>query len=320
MRSCNRHVNRLSLILEYVICPACGSDLGTAGQALRCAGCGRKYEVVGGRIPSMLDALTADAEFSMRKWDERYLGDDPAGEAERAYKRWYLDDTKRQVLEQSPATPGGGGVFLEVGCGLGFLGEELARDGWLFIGIDFSLNSLLLLERRLTDRGIDNYLLVHGDILSLPIRDRSLDLVYGGGAIEHFKGTQTVISNIFRALKAGGVSFNTVPFFNVGNLLYRSLWGGIPNVPVLRWVSEFVHLRVLGGRHMAFGYELQFTRPQLLRMHFCAGFSIDNVIVGRFDCQIQLEKIGDGGLKSFLIRLCRTNRHFWPMVKVVAVK
>ena len=303
-----------------MICPACGSDLEVADSSVKCEGCQKSFALIDGDIASLIGHLNEDAEFSRAKWDERYLDYAAALEAERDYKRWYLDDTKRQVMKFAPSLSNRSGIYLEIGCGLGFLGEELAREGWFFIGIDFSINSLRMLKQRLTDRGIDNYFLVHGDILSLPIRDDSLDLVYGGGVIEHFKNTRCVLAHIFRALKTGGVSFNTVPYFNIGNLLYRSCWGGIPNIPVLRQLSEFVHLKLLGGKHMIFGYELQFTRVQLRTLHSEVGFRIPNVLVDRFDCQIQLEKLDDGFLKTFFKNLCRNHRQFWPMVKVVGVK
>ena len=237
---------------------------------------------------------------------------------ERDYKRWYLDDTKRQVMEFAPSLFNRSGIYLEIGCGLGFLGEELAREGWFFIGIDFSINSLRMLKQRLTDRGIDNYFLVHGDILSLPIRDDSLDLVYGGGVIEHFKNTRCVLAHIFRALKTGGVHSIPSPILISEIFSIARVGAGFPTIPVLRQLSEFVHLKLLGGKHMIFGYELQFTRVQLRTLHSEVGFRIPNVLVDRFDCQIQLEKLDDGFLKTFFKNLCRNHRQFWPMVKVVA--
>jgi len=230
------------------------------------------------------------------------------------------DDILRQVLEYAKNTETNTKTYLEIGCGSGFLGQELARNGWLFIGIDFSLQALLSLKKRLDNHKIKNYLLIHGDIQSLPLRNDSVDLIYGGGVIEHFKNPQAVINHIFNSLTKDGVSFNAVPFLNIGNMAYRSFWGGIPNVPVLKQLAELVHLKILKGRHMVFGYELQFTATQLKRLHINAGFKPKNIILGRFDCYVQLNMVHNPYLKEFFRNLCKNNRQFWPMIKVIGIK
>lgn len=314
------NMDKLSLIQQYVTCPFCKSDIEINDMQLTCKGCGKLFNIIHGDIPSMLGSVTIDTKFSMAKWDEIYLKDFFLKESEREYKQLFLDDAIRQISEYTNRSPKETKTYLEIGCGQGFSGEELAKDGWLFIGVDFSLNALRSLKERLNNRGIENYLLIHGDIQSLPIRSNSIDLIYGGGVIEHFMNTQVVINHIFRVLTKGGISFNTVPSFNIGNLSYRSLWGGIPNVPILKQLAELVHLKILRGKHMVFGYELQFTNSQLKRLHINAGFKADNIAIDRFDCHVQLHRINNCHLKKFLTNLCKKNRQFWPMVKVIGIK
>lgn len=314
-------MDKMSLTEQYVACPFCNLGVKFNNGRVVCERCGRLFSVIDGDILSMLRGDTsADTEFSMAKWDAVYAREFFLKEAEREYRELFLDDFKRQVLEYVRADPEGKKTYLEIGCGQGFVGEELAKDGWLFIGVDFSVNALKSLKTRLDNRGIENYLLIHGDVQALPVRDNSVDLVYGGGVMEHFKDTQVVVDHIFRVLRKGGVSFNTVPLFNIGNLLYRSLWGSIPNVPVLKQLAELVHLKMLGGKHMAFGYELQFTTAQLRKLHTKAGFKAKNILVDRFDCVLQLHRIAHPRLKEFLRGICRKYRQFWPGVKVIGVK
>lgn len=313
-------VNKLSLIQDYLICPFCasGARIEVSRSQLKCQKCGKVFDIVGNNIPSMVGGVTSETGFSMGKWDEIYKNKTLQKKLEKEYRQWFLNDVKRQALEYTIKNLKMPKTILEIGCGLGFLGEAFAKDGWLFIGVDFSISALKSLEGRLGSRGIKNYLLVHGDIQSLPIRSNSIDLIVGDGVIEHFKNTQIVVNNCYRVLKKGGVSFNSVPYFNLGNLFYRFSWGSIPNVPILKQLSEFIHLKVKKGRHMVFGYELQFTASQLRKLHAKSGYK--NIIIERFDCYILLGRVKNRLLKEFLINVCKTNRQFWPMVKVIGIK
>ena len=268
----------------------------------------------------MLLEQTTDTQLSMEKWDDLYSVRQDVEVVEASYKELFLDDTYRQLLEHSPKELAKEGVYLEIGCGPGYLGEELAKQGWFFMGIDFSLEALRHLRRRLDQRGINNYLLIHADIQQLPLRDQSVDLIYGGGVIEHFKNTQVVINHLYRVLAACGKSFNTVPYLNIANLFYRSLWGGIPNYPLLKQLAEFVHIRLLQGRHMIFGYELQFTMGQLHSLHTKAGFRTDDIVIDRFDVELLLERVPFAPIRHMVQKLSVSNRQFWPMLKVVGTR
>lgn len=313
-------MDKILLIQKYIICPFCKSDVGSVNLQLHCKKCGKVFNIMDSDIPSMIGSLTLDTEFSMAKWDDLYQREFFANEAEKEYKQLFLDDTLRQVLEYVDKNKENEKVYLEIGCGPGFLGEELAKRGWLFIGVDFSPHALILLKKRLNSRGIKNYLLIHADIQSLPICSNSINLIFGGGVIEHFKNTQIVINHAYASLAEKGVLFNAVPFFNIGNMIYRSIWGGIPNVPVLKQLAELIHLKILKGKHMIFGYELQFTTSQLKKLHINTGFKPDNVIVDRFDCYIQLHWVRNRFFKDFMRNFCKKNRQFWPAIKVIGIK
>ena len=313
-------MKNLSLIKKIIICPFCKSDIKINNGQLVCKKCNKKIDLLYDEIINASRTETKDNIFSMRKWDKLYLKNHSLKKAELEFKKLFLDDTKKQVLQHFNQSIKRSKIFLELGCGYAFLGQEFSKNGWTFIGIDYSLNALISLKKRLNDRGIKNYILILGNIQFLPIKNNSIDLIYGGGVIEHSKNTQIVINNIFKVLTQGGISFNTVPIFNLGNFFYRSLWGGIPNIPILRELSELLHLKILKAKHMVFGYELQFTKTQLTRMHVNAGFKTKNIIIDRYDCFIQLHRIKNLKLKKFLRNLCKNNSQFWPMVKVIGIK
>ncbi|MFC1700335.1 methyltransferase domain-containing protein [Patescibacteria group bacterium] len=307
-------MDKRKLYEKYLICPKCAEEI----ENNVCLGCGRKYKVIDGDILDFFE-INKSNELSQKKWEEVFQDEFFQEKAGEEFKEVFLEDTLRQMLDTIPCNKG---VYLEIGCGQGHLGEELASRGdWFFIGVDYSKTALLQLKKRLKKRNISNFLLVRADINELPVRSSTVDLVCGNGVIEHLEDTQRVVNHLHRVLKSGGISFNTVPVFNIGNLVYRSFWGGIPNIPILKQVAEFVHIKLLKGKHMVFGYELQFTYPQLFKMHVKAGFKKKNIKIERFECHIHVHKLKNfPRLRKFFIKLCKTNRNFWPMIKVIAQK
>jgi len=313
-------MDKLSLIKKYVVCPACFSAIIFENVNIQCSSCGVSYKLFDNDIISTVSDFTEEIEFSKGKWDEYYHDDCFQKEAEKIYKESTLPIVMKQIFECVTEYSETTRTFLEIGCGRAELGQEMARRGWLFIGIDYSLNILKSLKERLESQSIENYLLIHGDITSLPVRTGSIDFIYGGGVIEHFKDTQSVVNHLFRVLKKDGISFNSVPYFNIGNLVYRSLWGSIPNIPVLKQIAEFINIKALKGKHMRFGYELQFTIGQLKSIHMQAGFKPENISIDRFDYTVTLEFIKNQLLRNFFIYLIKSHRQFWQMVKVIGIK
>lgn len=209
-------------------------------------------------------------------------------------------------------------MFVEIGCGSAFLGEAMINKGWNLIGIDFSNVALTKVYDRISQTHYGKFTLVNGDLDSMHLPKDSSSIIYGGGVLEHLKNPQHIINESYKALVPGGILFNAVPFFNIGNALYRMQWGGIPNIPILKQLSEFIHLKLLKGKHMTFGYELQFTRKQLIKMYQKAGFK--TIIVGRFDVYVQMNSIKNKWLKEKLIWLSENNPQFWAMIKVIGIK
>ena len=271
-------------------------------------------------IISTVGSMTGEIEFSMKKWDKYYSNESIQTENEKTYTESTLPLILKQIFEHADHIRGETKTFLEIGCGRSFLGEKMARLGWLFIGIDYSLDTLRMVKKRLDNRSIDNYILIHGDVTELPIRSGTIDYIYGGGVISHFRNTQSAVDHIFRVLKKDGVSFNSVPYLNIGGILYRSMTGSVPNIPIVKQVAEFINFRLLRGKHMRFGYDLQFTAGQMKKNHVNAGFKPENIVIERFEHTVVLEIVKNKFLRTFFTHLIKTNRHFWQMVKVIGIK
>ena len=94
------------------------------------------------------------------------------------------------------------------------------------------------------------------DVRWLPFRDQSFDAIYSMGTIEHFKGSQAAVRELFRVLKPGG----------------RAIIG-VPNRfdPFLRPLMVAIMYRL--GLY-GYGYEKSFSRRALRRMLEDVGFEV----------------------------------------------
>lgn len=305
-----------SNVLNYLCCPFCKGDVSEINNNLYCEKCKKRYKIRSGII-RMAPSISNEMRLSVGKWEKFYdiqLKNETYYHDYNDYMKWYYNDTYRQLNSVKKIK---GIVYLEIGCGPLFLGQSFAKNCELIIGIDICFNVLKIAKKMLDEKNIKNYLLIQGDILQMPIKDNSIDLLYGGGVIEHFKQTQKSVNELYRILRKDGVSFNTVPYLNIGSLTYRQLWGNIPNLPLLKQFATFVHATILGGKHLTYGYELSFLGTTLKKIHKKAGFS--NISIKKFEVTLHFEFIPKKIRRPFMW-LANNSRLFWPMVKVVAVK
>ena len=303
-----------------IACPYCRGQLFNGGKEfLTCTRCTPKknYPKIG-EIYSFLNSAEKDLDLSIAKWNKYYSNLESQHIEERLQKYVSEDFPYAYTQLAENETLSKNKIFLEIGCGPMFFASQIAQKVKLVIGVDFSLEALTLAQKLLDQHGITNYLLVHGDIKQLPLTDLCVDLIYGGGVLEHFKDTATAVSEMYRVLKNNGRAFNTVPYLNMGSLTYRQVWGNIPNVPLLKQIAEFIHIKMLRSQHMRFGYELSFTSSTLIRLHKRAGFK--KVSVSHYKTRLVFEHIRNSIIRGVIIWMAENLPLFWPLVKVVAIK
>lgn len=303
--------------LNYLCCPQCRAGLQESEGLVLCSVCKKKYVIEDGifKIPV---AVNDNIEISIEKWDQSYQKTFAVGDHGREleeYREKYFQDVYRNIVAEKDL--GKSTVYLEIGCGPFLFGNLIAHEVALIIGVDFSLTALKVAKQLLEERHITNYVLIQSDILRMPMRDGSVDLIYGGGVIEHFKDTQTCINELFRILKNGGVCVNSVPYLNMASLTYRQLWGNIPNLSGLKQIAEFIHIKMLRKKHMIFGYEMSFLGSTLRKIHKRAGFG--RVKIEKFDIHLTFDFLPKL-FRPFFIYLAKNSRLFWPMIKVVGTK
>ena len=131
------------------------------------------------------------------RWYTAY--DDPVAllRAENKVKfPWILNYLKSNQVE--------GSRILDVGCGGGFLSNELARHGHEVIGVDVSLESLRVAQRH-DETGKVRYEIA--DAYHLPYPDEVFDVITAMDFLEHVDKPQAVIAEFSRVLRPGGFFF-----------------------------------------------------------------------------------------------------------------
>jgi SAM-dependent methyltransferase len=96
-------------------------------------------------------------------------------------------------------------TVLEAGCGTGQT-LSLFCSRHTTIGLDISPDALSIAQKNCDA-------VINGDIFHIPLKDRSCDLVYNSGVIEHFKEPEnrTAVSEMVRVTKKGGSVIIIVP-------------------------------------------------------------------------------------------------------------
>lgn len=104
------------------------------------------------------------------------------------------------VISRIPSTS----LILDVGCGAGFLCNQLAAQGHKVTGIDQSASSLQVAATHDPTRSV-RY--VQGDALQLPFEDASFDVVTNMDFLEHVDRPEISVRECARVLKPGGLFF-----------------------------------------------------------------------------------------------------------------
>lgn len=301
-------------------CPACGFSLRKEGKKLICSNsrCGEKYNIVEG-IPVILPHQENNQESSSKltrsKWEKAYkeYGDEyyaldnvpKAIQLCRSYINKYINPSAR--------------TFIEVGCGTArsSLDAALNHKNLMVICLDYSLNSLMI-ARKLFEKNNASGFFVCGDIRCLPFKEGVFDFMFSDGVIEHFrqsKETQEVINEFYRVLRNNGRILATVPYISISILTHGQLHGNTPNIPVVKPIFEFIHVKLLNSRFMKNGYELSFTQSQLKNLFN----EFSEVEVGPFHAFQEMKWLKIKLLRK-IIRAMLKHKPFWYMIYGFGIK
>jgi demethylmenaquinone methyltransferase/2-methoxy-6-polyprenyl-1,4-benzoquinol methylase len=111
-------------------------------------------------------------------------------------------------------------LVLDLACGTGDLCEELSRERYRPMGVDFSLGML----RRARERS--SVPLLQADVLRLPVRDAAADGITCGFALRNVVSLEAFFGELGRVVRPGGrvslldVSRPDQPLLRAGHTLY----------------------------------------------------------------------------------------------------
>lgn len=253
-----------------------------------------------------------DVALSKKRWEGIYkktLLDDRqdfhTDPTIRSYKK-FLDGYKKYYQH---------GTFLDLGCGIAWTSAVLAKKGIHTVGIDISSEAIqkskeIFKKHKLKGR------FIQADLLALPLQDASVDFIYSCMSIEYVRDTQKAVEETYRVLKPKGVMVAIVPVVSLTTLTYHQLRGDIPQIPIIKSFMEWVHVKVLKGKYMQYGYEKSFTPFYLRSLFLRAGFQVKKI--DYFDMHYPITFVPQI-IRPFAQRLLKY-RPFWPLVYIEAMK
>ena len=190
-----------ALLSELLVCPACRSDLEWQVEEARCTGCGAVYEILEG-IPVLRpadgDGAGPQKDIQASFFDEA----DPEFEVARPHGtpwlyQWLLAEKFRRSLAALPL-PAEGVTAVTICGGSGMDAEFLARAGASVISTDISLGAAQRTRERAERYGFE-VLAVVADAEALPLRDRSVDLLYVHDGLHHLESPEAGLREMLRA-------------------------------------------------------------------------------------------------------------------------
>jgi len=179
-------------LLEYIVCPACRSDLTLDGGSLVCAQ-GHRFPVVSG-IPDFVGgALESAAQRTARNFGDQWqrFREDHA-----AHRQQFLDWI-------APVGPDdfAGKLTVELGCGMG----RHARLAGLFgaaahIAVDVS-DAVFVAAELTADQ--PNVHVIRADLFHVPLR-HGADLAFSVGVLHHTADPRRAFAALLRSVRPGG--------------------------------------------------------------------------------------------------------------------
>ena len=143
---------------------------------------------------------------------------------------WIQQEIKNRIMHPAKV--------LDIGCGAGFLTNQLAKDNHIITGIDLSPSSLEIARKHDQTKKVSY---IQANAYDLAFEDQSFDVVCAMDILEHVHEPQKIIAQASRLLKKDGLFFFHT--FNRTLLSYLLIIKGaewcVPNTP------PNIHIRAL---------------------------------------------------------------------------
>ena len=213
---------------------------------LVCAGCAAEYPVISGiadlrvAAPAWVDAeadreralsllklpgIGSAAELAYQLFRRREGWSERDARYRSEQMRTHPDRIEREFDGWLSETTRQGGPLLDLGCGAGTLLAAAARRGVAGIGIDVSLEWLVVAQRLIAENG-GRPVLAAAMAEALPLPDRAVGAVISLDVIEHVVDQRQFLREIDRVMAAGGVCALATPNrFSLTPEPHIGVWG-----------------------------------------------------------------------------------------------
>ncbi len=139
---------------------------------------------------------------------------------------------------------------LEIGCGLGAISAELAKQGANVSVVDLTSTSVNITQKRFLQLGLDGNF-IQADAENLPFKSETFDFVWSWGVIHHSPNTLQAIKEIHRVIKKGEISSVMVYHkHSLYNYLNVTLRYGILKLELLKRPYQKLLSKYSDGKHV----------------------------------------------------------------------
>jgi 2-polyprenyl-3-methyl-5-hydroxy-6-metoxy-1,4-benzoquinol methylase/uncharacterized protein YbaR (Trm112 family) len=134
--------------------------------------------------------------------------------------RWKIkpSDVYRKVTSNIPFNPEG--IALDLGCALGLSTVELAKKFSFVFGVDSSFSFIREAKKKIKELEVTNMEFIVSDILDLPFRSQTYDLIFGLNIVE-FLPVDDLLSTIHNLLKPHSLFITTTPYDYNREIVYN---------------------------------------------------------------------------------------------------
>lgn len=212
----------MSLTNEFInslVCPDCKGDLNHNIDFLECRNCGTHFKInKHEEFPILLPKHMATKKIDIKEyWDKNpmaYFSEAKGikffNELTRKFRKWtspFGQDEKNEKIFSKVINYDSlkNKRVLEVGCGLGTMTEEFAREQSKIIGLDITPKGAYITKKRLNTFNLDGHS-VNADAENLPFKNEYFNFVFSWGVIHHTPNTQQAINEMYRVLKKNGIA------------------------------------------------------------------------------------------------------------------
>ncbi len=127
-----------------------------------------------------------------------------------AFHTFFYEFAKKYCINKS---------VLDAGCGIGYCSNEISKVAIQVVATDYDLKALNFAHKRYLN---NNIMYLCSDISFLPFKEELFDIVLCFEVIEHIRNHKSVLKELHRVLKAGGILLISTPNLKITRITRKA--------------------------------------------------------------------------------------------------